>query len=356
MASAMVSTYCEWGSYGSVLQSIGLQQALGELGVDSNVVRISDPADHDPVKYRKGFGLKTLLVNAEKALHQRKTKNLHRKNTCFIREHVNVQTFSSYAELEANVPEADIYIAGSDQIWHPRIQREDFFLNHVPLGKPCITYAASMGVVEMTDQDRDRFRDCLSKFSTISVREAEMVPVLEGVTDKQIQIHIDPTFLRSVEDWRALSHPWGDERPYILLYPIYWDKRFNNMVRELKRKTGYRVISIHSGLRDIYADQVISDADVGEFLWLVDHAQYVITSSFHGAAFSLLFNKQFRAAINPAAPSRIDNLLRLLEVDMPSMDDGWDTPELDYDHINNQIHVQRQRGMEYLRSAVTNAI
>ena len=352
MKTAVVSTYCEWNSFGSVLQAIGLQQILKDIGVDSTVIRLRESKDIKPVKYRKGLNLRSFAVNAEIFLNKNKTVQAHRKNVAFINKHVKVKTYSDYHALKGNPPEADVYIAGSDQIWHPKIKREDFYLNYAPEQKRCVVYAASMGVTELSAEEEGGFCRNLKKFSSLSVREAEMIPVIQRVADKPIYTHIDPVFLRGVDEWRTLQKPYGLKVPYILVYPIYWDKKYNKKLKELKRRTGLPIISIHTGLRNVFADKVIRDADVGEFLWLVDHAQYVITSSFHGVAFSILFNKPFCAVVNPKSPSRINNLLKLLgikplNIQLESADD-----EVDYNEVNKRIREERERSVDYLRREI----
>lgn len=352
MKRAVVSTYCDWNSFGSVLQSIGLQTALETIDVHSTVVRVEAEFDRKPVRYRKNKGPVDQLMNFYIFLHRKEIQRAHKKNRQFIQEHLRVRDYPDVETLRREPPVSDAYIAGSDQIWNPALRREEFFLHFAPEGKRVVSYAASMGVTDVSEQGKDWLRQNLEKFQKLSVREADMVSVLAELTGKQVQVHIDPTFLKSADEWRKLQKTYPVRRPYILVYPIYWDSKLNAQLRQLKKETGFDIISLHSGLRNIYADRIIRDADVGEFLWLVDHAQCVVTSSFHGVAFSTIFNKKYSAVINPGAPSRIGNLLGVLGMNTPEIKDCIEKFDVDYEAVNGRIQAEKERSLHYLKGEI----
>jgi len=341
---AFVSTFCEWNSFGSVLQAIGLRHALDTLGIESVVVKVMP---HVTVRKSKGF--KTSLKKAYAFVCRKTAMRAYEKCKAFIKRNVQVCAYRSQSELIAESPERGIYIAGSDQIWSAGKDRGDFFLCHAPQGSRRISYAASMVRGELPEEEREWLRENLGNFDCISVRERQMLPLIEELAGKSAQVHIDPTFLKSADEWRELQSEYKVKKPYILVYPLYWDRKFNTQLKELKRKTGLQIISVHAGLRNIYADYCIQDADPGEFLWLVDHAERVITSSFHGVAFSIIFNKKFSAIINPNAPARISNLLEVLGIEIPSVENCMSSFDVDYEIVNQRIREERARGMSYLR-------
>jgi hypothetical protein len=243
------------------------------------------------------------------------------------------------------------YLAGSDQIWNPNKCDKHFFLEFVRSGK-CISYAASMGKTEIPPENLDNFRKLMQRLDRISVREAQCKEVLQPLTDKPIDVHIDPTFLLDTQVWRQYEQEYPIRGPYILLYMIYWDPACKAQIRELKQRTGLPVYAVCSALSRVYADKRLFDVGVEEFLWLVDHAEYVITSSFHGAALSTIFNKKFAAVINPATPSRIRNLLQTLGIpEVPIRE--LDGPErFDYTAIQKRMAQERSKGLLYLKEAI----
>jgi hypothetical protein len=350
MKQLKVLTFCTWTSIGSILQSFGLKKALAENGCESTILL---PADENKYHTTKVRSLKSLLSRAHQVAIHRKRRSAYRKRCAFIARELDVTTYEGYSELEQMTQDdaQTCYLAGSDQIWNPNKCDKHFFLEFVRSGK-CISYAASMGKTEIPPENLDNFRKLMQRLDRISVREAQCKEVLQPLTDKPIDVHIDPTFLLDTQVWRQYEQEYPIRGPYILLYMIYWDPACKAQIRELKQRTGLPVYAVCSALSRVYADKRLFDVGVEEFLWLVDHAEYVITSSFHGAALSTIFNKKFAAVINPATPSRIRNLLQTLGIpEVPIRE--LDGPErFDYTAIQKRMAQERSKGLLYLKEAI----
>ena len=245
----------------------------------------------------------------------------------------------------------DVYLSGSDQVWNPDICSPLFFLEFAKESKR-ISYAASMGKTELSPEKEKLIQEKLVPFERVSVREQECAEVLQKLTDKDISVHIDPTFLIDIEEWRCLEKSYKVKGPYILLYMLYWNDDCKKQVKKLKKKTGLPVYAICSELSRVYADKRLYDVGVEEFIWLIDHAEYVVTSSFHGVALSTIFEKRFSAVINPAIPSRIEHILRLLGLPRVRIDELDKTDLFDYETVNVKIKKERQRSVEYLQEAI----
>ena len=192
----------------------------------------------------------------------------------------------------------------------------------------------------------------LKNFDSISVREEDMVPVIQKYIDKHVLQHIDPTFLISAAEWRRYENRYDIKKPYILVYALYWDRGLNDCLKKLHKKTGYQIISIQDGIRPIYANKRVLDAGPEEFLWLIDHAQAVVTSSFHGTAFSVIFNKSFYPVLNPNAPSRINSLVKTLHIPIAATLNMLMDFSPDYTKVNNYIKREKQRSIDYLRREI----
>ena len=350
MKQLKVLTFCTWTSIGSILQSFGLKKALAENGCESTILL---PADENKFHTTKVRSLKSLLSRAHQVATYRKRRSAYRKRCAFITRELDVTAYEGYSELEqmAQDDAQTCYLAGSDQIWHPDRCDKHFFLEFVRGGK-CISYAASMGKTEIPPENLDNFRKLMQRLDRISVREAQCKEALQPLTDKPIDVHIDPTFLLDTQVWRRYEQEYPIRGPYILLYMIYWDPACKAQIRELKQRTGLPVYAVCSALSRVYADKRLFDVGVEEFLWLIDHAEYVITSSFHGAALSTIFNKKFAVVINPATPSRIRNLLQTLGIpEVPIRE--LDGPErFEYTAIQKQIAQERSKGLLYLKEAI----
>lgn len=350
MKKVNIVTFCTWTSIGSILQAFGLKQALAKNDCGSTILL---PADENLFSTTRVHSLKTLLSRIFQMMIHKKRQVAFRKRCDFISQNLDTVSYENDSQLTQLVQQYDTscYLAGSDQIWHPDRCDKHFFLEFVRSGK-CISYAASMGKTEIPPENVDKFRQLMQRLDRISVREIQCRDVLQPLTEKNIDVHIDPTFLMETDTWRQYEKPYPVREPYILVYMIYWDPSCKAQLQELKRRTGLPVYAVCSALSRVYADKRLFDVGVEEFLWLIDHAEYVITSSFHGAALSTIFNKKFAAVINPATPSRIRNLLQTLGIpEVPIRE--LDGPErFEYTAIQKQIAQERSKGLLYLKEAI----
>ena len=352
MKEICISTFCYWNNYGSIFQAVGLKRTLDKLGYSSFIVQ-DEPKDK--VAPIKSFpAIKTLLSrHGVRYLHtyliRKKTEKLYLSSQVFIDENLDFIYFKNYEELKKNPPTADFYLAGSDQIWNPRRCLPICFLEFAPANYPKLSYAASMGVADLPDEKCETFIQFIETFDSLSVREKDNADLIKTVTGRESEIHIDPSLLLSVEEWREYEKPRDVNGPYILVYALHWNRKYNKELKKLKKDTGCRVIVVSSTLRPIFSDETLYDVAPGEFLWLLDHASYVVTSSFHGVALSILFNKQFATVISATAPSRIMNILDVLSVEKRNIIDLVNKP-IDFTHTNKIIKQARIRSKKYLTS------
>lgn len=199
--------------------------------------------------------------------------------------------YHSAEELRQNCPEADVFIAGSDQIWNPEFPNgrdPAFFLDFVPAGSKRVSYAASFAVESLPQDVRALVKPWLSGLDAVSVRESSAVTILEdlGIRGRQVT---DPVFLLPKEHWEGMAHR-PVEKDYILVYDFDANPTIAAMAKKLADETGRRIISFFpmDG-----ADAVWQNAGPLEFLGAVLNAGVVISNSFHATAFSLIFEKDF---------------------------------------------------------------
>lgn len=347
MKNALVTTYCTWTSYGSALQAYALQQFLKNIEVDSYIVSDSLDLEYDESK-RKIVGLKKIVKDFFDIFQRSKIHRRYIRNTEFIEKNISIRRFSSVEDIRKTVFDAEVCIAGSDQIFHPDLCSPLFFLDCFPSDKKKVSYAASMGITKVKREKEGEFERLLNNFDCISVREADNVDVIKRYFDRDVRVNIDPTFLISPSDWRKISREYGIKKKYILVYPIYWDLSYNRLLKELKKKTGYTIVTVKSGFNRVYGDKHIIDAGTDEFIWLIDHAEAVVTSSFHGVAMSAIFNKNFAAVVNPGSPSRIESLLNTLNLSPLPIEQLCDE-HMDYSFANEIIAKEKLRTEQYFK-------
>jgi hypothetical protein len=345
-----IVTYCAGGSIGSILQAYALTHTLQENGYES-AVWLEDWNRN--LHIRKPRSFMDHIKKVYKSIYGKRILSAHQKRMAYISAHMETEYFPNWEAFQQKALENPnhIYLAGSDQVWNPDKVNPIFFLDFVGTSKR-ISYAASMGNTRITSEKAEQMRKWLHAFDHISVREQECLNALAPLTDKDISVHIDPTFLVDVEVWRGLEKNYKVKGPYILLYMLYWDDSFKKQIIALKKRTGLPVYAVCPDMSRVYADRHLYDVGVEEFLWLVDHAEYVVTSSFHGVAFSILFQKKFAPMINPRMPSRIENVLNVLGVPKVGMEELDSTDHIDYEAVAANIEKEKQRSIAYLKEAI----
>lgn len=343
-------TYCTWKSIGSILQAYALSSVLKSLGYDNELWLEEKSCS---IEKNKPSNLKAFFKYGLELFIEKKINTAYKKRCNFIDNNMKVAYLSNYNDFLNSVDgnESCVYLAGSDQIWNPDVCNSIYFLDFAKK-KRCISYAASMGNTKICQDKISFFKEKLNNFEFISVREQECAKVLSPCTNKDISVNIDPTFLVNTDLWSSIGKSYKIKKPYILLYMLYWNNSYKKQIIALKKRTGLPVYAICTGVSHVYADKHLFDVGVEEFLWLVENAEYVITSSFHGVAFSILFRKKFTPIINPKLPSRIENLLDILEVPYVSISELDKTTEFKYDTVFMNIEKERQRSINYLRGAI----
>lgn len=226
-------------------------------------------------------------------LYDRLTSKRKKAFDRFTAEYMPVTqtTYSDIAALRAAPPEADLYIAGSDQIWNPLFRNGKdpaFFLDFVPEGKRRISYAASFAVERLEKQDADRMKPWLEKLDAVSVRESSGVALLADMGIKGVQV-VDPVFLLPKEAWEKLAVQ-PSMQDYILVYDFDNNPKIKEIAQAISRKTGRKIVSLFPV---DWADELWADAGPCEFLGAIQNAGIVLSNSFHATAFSLIFGKDF---------------------------------------------------------------
>lgn len=355
MKKVNVVTYCTWKSYGSILQALSLQRVLWDFGYDSSLV-LDEPQPKASLdrSFPSRGGLARRLADFHKYLNHKKLDKKFRETTAFIENNIpSIVYGGSYEEIQQNIPYADVWISGSDQVWNPNTMNPLFFLKFLPERICKISYAASMGTTRIPAGCQEEFFRNISGFDYLSVREEDNRMLIVQKTDKTIHRNIDPVFLLNKEQWREYARPYpGMNKPYVLVFPIYWDRQWNNCLKKLHREKDLEIVVVTSSPRRVYADRVIYDADPGQFLWLIDHAQFVVTSSFHGVAMSVIFEKRLFPVINPDAPSRISCLLDVLGIEKEGPEDLFSEKSPDYCQVKRKIREEQYRAQQYLNEAL----
>lgn len=259
-------------------------------------------------------------------------------------------------------PDADVYITGSDQVWNS-IHNEGFdghyFFEGIPNDKKRIAFSASIGREELDLQELELFKRHLSNYSAVSVREESAVNLLDkiGINAEQL---LDPTFLLNKQQWEQIESPRKIKQPYLIVYTPYNivdEDLIYRTARNIAKQNGLNIVTFSTTFkRNSHADKTITYATPGDFLSLINHADFVITNSFHGTAFAINLNKQFLVYPPSTFSTRIKSILSLTELTDRLVNEVV-TPqqltEINFETVNKILDGERQKSKMFLKKALS---
>lgn len=305
-------------NYGQVLQCYALQKFFKDRGHAPFLIKYRPEEEKIPLKYRiesiKNIG--HLVDSIYRRIFRRGenkeieavrvaniTLNKERHFDDFKNCHIEMskEVYSSIDDLRNNPPMADVYVTGSDQVWHDSLYLPNVAGWYLQFGASEIkrySYAVSMGR-SLQKSEEKIFVDYLRKFNCISVREKGVQEICSRLGFKS-DIVIDPTMLLDAESYRDLEQSMAIEKPYSLIYSINVDTKEDIFGEELlkcirERKEGLIFVSSSGYIpaHKLFEDIPIFFATIPQWLFLIEHASTIYTTSFHGVVFSILYNKSF---------------------------------------------------------------
>lgn len=283
----------------------------------------------------------------------------------FIIDYIKIseRRYKSYSEILRCVPDADVYLSGSDQIWNtqnnnPPEDIKAYYLSFVPPGKRKVAYAGSFGKTVFSENETHEIYERLSSYDALSVREDTAVKTLEDAGIYNVVHVVDPTLLLTPEEWMEFCVKKPPEPGYIFIYNLNRNKIIKELARKISTEKKLRIVNFADTLEFIpHAENRIINTAL-DFLNYIIHADFVLTDSFHGAAFSLNFNKQFISVPAPKYNSRLESILRitgLLESRYAdSVEKGMKAvnTEIDYRDIRKLLERERIKSQMYLKKAL----
>ena len=274
--------------------------------------------------------------------------------------HLTHQTYHSIEDLQSASIEADILIAGSDQIWNTDMGNGTdrcYYLDFGSTNVKRISYAASFGISRLPETKVAFVKEQLQRFDAISVREKSGVNILyEQLGLKGIHVN-DPVFLLSREEWINHLRLSDEHKNFIFIYDFtHNDPRVSSLARQLAKKKNMKIVAVNDAEKTPYADIQVNNAGPKEFLQYLLSASYVISTSFHATAFALIFQKKFATfpLIGQRNPSRITNLLDnvgLINHFAPDNDKLFDL-DIEWGRVTSQLNIMIDNSKKYLLETI----
>ena len=332
-------------NFGNRLQNYALQQALKKCGADVRTIRSAKSLKNSLflsqcrryvksiVKYSKRRGIYSWFENSYIDYDEK------------VRfENINESEFAD---------RYDAFVAGSDQVWNPNFHfNSDFEFATFAPKKKRFSYAASIGVSDVTDEQKPAFVKNLKGMQSISVRESESVDLVERLTGIRPYLHIDPTMLLDADDYFRIEEKPDYDIPEKYLFMYYLgniSEEYQAKVKEIADKRGLKIIKFTETPGEPYYNM-----GPQHFLYLIHHAEYICTDSFHGTVFSILFGKKFaiftRQDKDVPMNARIETLVGTFGLEDRLIGNlGEDYfKEIDFDRVYKVLGEKKKEAFAYL--------
>lgn len=195
----------------------------------------------------------------------------------------------------------DFFISGSDQIWSPvNYKSKEFYMLDFYQGKNCISFSTSLGGNDIPENEKEIYYQLLKKYSYVSVRENSSKLILEALLGRDIECLCDPTFLLTKEEWQKqeVKPKSYTEHKYIFCYFLGNKSFYKEKLLEIRKKYPLhkmKVVRLGNEKFELEDDFFCyeNSLDPFEFLFLMNHSEFVVTDSFHATVFSIIFDKPF---------------------------------------------------------------
>lgn len=316
-----IITFHAADNYGAVLQAYALQTYLAEQG---NEVQIIDfvpfgvEKANKPLFVQEKSAIKRIIKKALILPNYFKLSRRNKKFEKFRNKYLNLSTkYRSAAEIKAAALDYNICITGSDQVFNPLIHNSDIYYLDFCNKASKVAYAPSFGIKDFSLVG-EKTKTLINKFAHLSCRESDGAEFLSRTTGKEVPTVSDPVFLLSPEEWNKITTKPRDGE-YIFVYDLNGGSKLIEIANKIKKETNLPIVCItarkYSNTK-YNVDELHIDAGPQEFVSYINHASYVVTDSFHGTAFSILFQRKFISyvALKHAA-SRIQSLLGKLGIE-----------------------------------------
>ena len=359
-----ILTYHRAHNYGAMLQAYALRTYLHNQGHDVEFI------DYWPNSHNKQYTLfkpirgkslyfKILNIISDSVTLIRRTIRMNKFNN-FRKKHLGINDSIKYTTNKEPIIEGyDCVVVGSDQIW--RTQEYEgkhvgidpmYLCTNIPNTTRCISYAASMGIISLTSEDEHVIRTSLKNFNTILVRENSLKQLVESL-GYSAHVVLDPTLLLTKQQWDQLipSHRYS-QKPYVLFYELMPSQEALAFAKKKALSLNCELLIMDSIIHTLPRKNHISYASPIEFMHAIRDAEFVIATSFHGTAFSIIFEKQFITIGLKKNADRVKTLLQQVGITEQYQDLPIETSKINYKEVNTTLQTIRQHSQQLLVKSI----
>lgn len=346
-------------NYGAVLQCYATQEFLRSKGYDVEIINYRPEYLLKPYKL---FDLErisgdTLILSLKLTIVQLLMFHDRFKRFRGFEKFINKYLSIGNIVTKNTIPsDCNAYIIGSDQVWNPKITHgfDPIYFANFPFEKEekkYISYAASMEAKSLDETQIEFYKRNLNNFDALSVRENAFLKLLQPLTGKDIAHVLDPVLMGQPHIWDSFSSDKHKTEKYVVVYQVRYNPNTLRIAHHIANQIGAKVKILVAWLQFNPINGTDQTATPEEFVDAIRNAACVVTTSFHGTAFSVVFNRPFYTVkLNDGADTRSMSLLEAIELTdrLINVDDEPTFTSIDYSIANQKLDKLRKESQDYL--------
>lgn len=357
-----IITWHYYSNVGSNLQAYAMQKTIKNLGHEPTFINYRYKFYKD--SFLKGF-IKECCIKIDKIFPNLLNEKWKFGAYCFQKEEMrSTKEIYEKEKLKEIALQFDAVVCGSDQIWAPNVFDDVYMLSFVDEKTKKIAYAPSIGLNEIPENLREKYIKYIGRLDRISTREDNGVRLLREYCGIQAEQVLDPTLLIKKEEWLELiKNKVSSEEKYIFVYLLGEKKWIREWIKKFANIVGMKVILLSNYDDDKkYSNEHYRAMGPRKFIELISEAQYVLTDSFHGTIFSILFQKEFYvfdrfdSEEKLCQNSRIISLLKILELEDRRVKSNSKMKLIDkkieYKNVNQKLEEERKKSLKFLSESL----
>lgn len=366
-----IITFHSAENYGAFLQVYAMQNVLNKYKNKFDIEVVDYRPDYITDDYKINFkifcentlikNLKSLVINS--IMLPNKIIKKYKFHQCLKLLKLSKKMYKTEDDFKFS-EDYDVIILGSDQIWNPAITMgidKIYFGQGFKNVKKIIGYAVSLGIIDYSEKDIDLMKKYIPCIDDIGLRESNSIGILENICSRKYEYVMDPTLLVDNNLWKSFYKNIRFDK-YVLVYQLEQNDKIMEDAYRIAKENNLKIVSFgEPGLRNFYKDKKINSiscAGPKEFLGAIKNAEIVLTNSYHGTCFSIIFNTVFFTYAHSKTSSRMVDLSKILGFEERIIDygksifDNLNFIEINdkgfFKNINEKRDIYRRKSIDFI--------
>lgn len=390
MKKIAITTSVSISNYGTKLQALAMCRIFEERGFQPLVLEYSEALPQKWIVQLKNYLgkiVKPILFGKNYLYVAKFNREYHNNDQFFLNNIISrykaidaddcmiphYKIIGSRIKLQNYARQFDAAVTGSDQVWHPVLNKSNlwfFTLNFVNNSIRKIAYAPSLGVDVLTPEQAILFKKLLINLDYISLREKSGVDSIQSLTDKNVSLVLDPTLLVGRKLWDKLYSECKVPKNvnYCLCYLLGTNSEHRRICEVVASKLGLKIYNFshfkaYNEADDKLSGEKLFDVSPMEFIGLVKNAKFVITDSFHCSVFSMMYHVPFMTLLrfqnndSLSTNTRIFSMLSQFGLDNRILSSDKDidiivNSSIDFDRVEECLAAKRKISNSFLDQAL----